>query len=80
MEIIMVTIYMIHWYSLNQLINCRQNIKTIKQSLFVVVTILSFDWKTHREYRLCNSYTTFMTPDLLVSKFLSNTSCENPYS
>ena len=49
MEIIKVTICMIHWDSLNQLINCRQDIKAIKQSLLVAVIILSFDWETHHK-------------------------------
>ena len=65
---------MIHWNSLNQLINCCQNIKTIKQSLLV----LSFDWEAHHEFPPCNSFKAFITYDLLVSKFMSNASCEVP--
>ena len=50
----------------------RQNIKTIKQSLIVVVIVLSFDWEAHHELSLFNFCKAFMTPDLLVSKFLDN--------
>ena len=49
MEIINVIIYMIHWNSLDQLINCLQGVKLIKLSLNVVIITSKLNWETPHE-------------------------------